>query len=1244
MFVLEKAIVRIYDSSDSVKGVGFLAAPGIVLTCHHVVGEATEVTLDFPHLKSRKYTACLVQSDPETDIAALRLEETPPDAEPVRLVRVEDPWNHPFRAFGFPAGHPGGVWASGVLRGPIGDSGWLQIEDTNRTGYLIQPGFSGGPVWDEEVHGVVGMVVTAEKDPGVRAAFCIPAQQLMVTWPDLADQAIPPNPYRGLFHFREQDAPFFFGREAFSERLLAEVERHALTAVIGPSGSGKSSVVFAGLLPRLRLRPDWAIATARPGRDPFAELALALLPLLEPAMSETGRLRKVPKLTADLRCGEISLDWLARRVLAVQGKERLLVVVDQFEELYTLCDDKEARQAFVDQWLTVLAEANTPLRLVLTLRADFLGQALTYRPLADRLDGRMIPLGPMSRKELEAAVVKPAEKQGVAFEEGLVARILEDVGEEPGNLPLLEFALTRLWEQQTQGELTHAAYEAIGGVVGALERHAEAVYEALDEAEQARAREAFIQLVRPGEGTEDTRDTRRRATQKELGAARWDVVRKLADERLVVTGRSAEGEEVAEIAHEALIRRWARLQRWVEEGRAFRVWQERTRALCRQWEEGGRDEGALLRGVLLTQAQGWLEQRGDEIEKTLRDYIRASAEKAEAERRARERLRRRIMLGLIVGLVVALALLVVAGWQWGRAERQRQIALARQWAAQAFYMGRAPRGNTEALIAPLLAMESLRYAHSLEAYDVLQGVLFGWLPLRTVVRHKGPVNAVAFSPDGRYLATASRDNTVALVEVATGREVARIRHEDDVNDVAFSPDGRYLATASGDGTAALVEVATGREVARIRHEGAVWDVAFSPDGRYLATASRDNTAALVEVATGLEVARIRHEDDVNDVTFSLDGRYLATASRDNTVALVEVATGREVARIRHEGAVWDVAFSPDGRYLATASRDNTAALVEVATGLEVARIRHEDDVNDVAFSPDGRYLATASGFPIVPNQPSTAVLVEVTTGREVARIRHEGAVRDVVFSPDGRYLATTTTSGNPVGGPGIAGLVYEPGTVALVEVGTGQEVARIRHEGRVNAAAFSPDGRYLATASGDGTAALVKVTTGREVTRIRHEGTVRDVVFSPDERYLATASGDGTAALVKVTTGREVARIRHEGAVWDVVFSPDGRYLATASRDNTAALVEVTTGREVARIRHEGAVRDVAFSPDGRYLATAGGNDVHLFPLDREELFAKVCARLLRNLTYGEWRRFFGDEPYRPTCPNRPLPPDLPQE
>jgi transcriptional regulator with XRE-family HTH domain len=383
---------------------------------------------------------------------------------------------------------------------------------------------------------------------------------------------LPPSPYRGLSAFREEDAPFFFGREEFTNRLRAMVEQRSLVVVLGSSGSGKSSAVQAGLVPQLRQEGHWPIASFRPGIRPLHALAAALLTLLEPQQSETERLIEASRLEEALLRGELGLAEIAERILQKEPQaRRLLLVVDQFEELYTLCPDPGVQQSFLDLLLMGVQEKRLEptLTLVLTLRADFLGEALAYRPFSDALQDATLNLGPMTREELAQAIVAPAAQLGVAFEPGLLERILNDVGAESGNLPLLEFSLTQLWDRQQKRELSHQGYDGTGGVAGALAGHAELVYSQLDAEGKERARAVFLQLVRPGEGRADTR---RLVTYAELGERNWQLVQRLADARLVVTDRTPDGQEVAELVHEALITGWDRLRQWVDADRTFRSW------------------------------------------------------------------------------------------------------------------------------------------------------------------------------------------------------------------------------------------------------------------------------------------------------------------------------------------------------------------------------------------------------------------------------------------------------------------------------------------------------------------------------------------------------------------------------------------------------------------------------------------------------------------------------------------------
>ncbi len=456
-----------------------------------------------------------------------------------------------------------------------------------------------------------------------------------VDWPEPADIA-PENPYRGLFAFREADADNFFGRDEFAARLAGAVQNRTLVAVVGASGSGKSSLVFAGLLPHLRQAGGWLTVDFRPKSDPFLELARALTPLLYD--DEIDLLANTRKLAAALANGDLPLLDVVNRILQKQpNAQRLLLFADQFEELYTLTpqpkpddpNDPHTRQRFLDMLLAAVSgsagqpisqSANQPTDSsftlilqtshLLDLRADFLGQALANRPFADALDNATELLGPMNRAELAQTIEKPAARQGVGFEAGLVERFLDDVGDEPGNLPLLEFALENLWEQQRGGQLTHVGYEQIGRVQGALAAYADEVYAGLSDPEKEQARRGYVQLVKPGAGTEDTR---RVATRREVGEENWLLITQLATARLLVTNQDEDGQETVEVVHEALIKRWGRLQAWMQADRVFREWQERLRAAQRGWKASGQDEGALLRGATLGEAQGWLEERSEDL-------------------------------------------------------------------------------------------------------------------------------------------------------------------------------------------------------------------------------------------------------------------------------------------------------------------------------------------------------------------------------------------------------------------------------------------------------------------------------------------------------------------------------------------------------------------------------------------------------------------------------------------------------
>ncbi|MEG3970153.1 WD40 repeat domain-containing protein [Microcoleus sp. T2B6] len=986
------------------------------------------------------------------------------------------------------------------------------------------------------------------------------------------EDVIPPNPYQGLSAFKEEDADFFFGQEKFVNKLVEVTHTQPLVAVVGPSGSGKSSVVYAGLIPKLRKEGIWLIESFRPGKEPFLPLASALVRQLEPEAGETQQLREAVGLAGDFQNGRITLQQVVSRILERNPGKRLLLVADQFEELYTLCQVKEEQERFANELLTAIAQKN--ITLVLTLRADFYGYVLSYRPFRDALQ-EYTPqlLSSMKREELQAAIELPAQKLEVQLEPQLTQRILDDVGQEPGNLPLLEFALTRLWEKQINRELTHQAYEKIGGVKKAIANHAEQVYQQLSETEKKQAQRIFVQLVRPGEGTEDTR---RVATRAEVGEDNWNLVSYLAgyQARLVVTGRQ-EQEDTVEVVHEALIREWGTLREWMNANRQFRTWQERLKMGLREWKNNNHDSGGLLRGTSLTVAEDWLRQRADEMTQEERDFIQVSVKERDRERQKKQRRRQLTIIGLSGFSVIALGLAGLAGVGWWNAAINQINSLA-QYSDALLNLDQSQAVKTS--LKAVVQMQRTPWVDADTRTQVelsLLNTVSKVAAPNTLGGHANRVNAVSFSPNGKLLATSSDDKTVKLWDTTTGKQINTLTgHTNRVLAVSFSPNGKLLATSSDDKTVKLWNTTTGKQIKTLTgHTNRVLAVSFSPDGKRLATGSADNTVKLWDT-TGKEINTLTgHTDWVWAVSFSPNGKLLVTGSEDNTVKLWDTTIGKQIKTFTgHTDAVLAVSFSPNGKLLATGSRDNTVKLWDTTIGKEIKTLTgHTNWVLAVSFSPNGKLLATGSADKTVKLWDTTGKQIKTLTG-------HTNAVNAVSFSPDGKLLATG--SGDK--------------TVKLWDT-TGKQINTLTgHTNAVRAVSFSPNGKLLATGSGDNTVKLWDTTTGKQIkTLTGHTNAVRAVSFSPNGKLLATGSEDKTVKLWDTTIGKEINTLTgHTDGVLAVSFSPNGKRLATGSRDNTVKLWDTTTGKQIKTFTgHTDSVWAVSFSPNGKWLATGSGDN-----------------------------------------------------
>ncbi|WP_225846691.1 hypothetical protein [Streptomyces sp. HPF1205] len=992
-------------------------------------------------------------------------------------------------------------------------------------------------------------------------------------------------PYAGLSAFQAGDAARFFGRERLTDDLETRVRGNRFVAVFGASGSGKSSLLRAGLLPRASAgTAPWTTLVLTPGPHPLEECAARLSAL-------TGA--SPVALLDDLRTGPRALHLTVLRMLAGQPQDaELLLVVDQFEEVFTLCADEEERAAFITALLAAAGAANSRTRVVLGVRADFYGACSQYPELVDAVQHCQLLVGPMTTEELRRAVSRPAVEAGCTVEGALLARVVADATGQAGVLPLVSHAMRETWRRKRGNTLTVSGYEAAGGIPHALANTAETVYAGLTGPQRRLARGIFLRLVSLNDKVEDSK---RRLARDELDSSADAVLDALARARLVTLDTGT-----VEITHEALLHAWPRLRDWIGEDRAGLLVQQQLTEAAAAWDREQRDTSALYRGTRLAVAQEWARDHADDVQLStwVREFLAASA--GHQGRGVRRRRAAVAALGLLTVLAVAAAGL--AFQQRSTARSERDSAVSGEVQARANEL----RGTDQSLAARLDVAGYRIHPTRLLSTDLL-GTRSE--PLSTAVTgHTGTVFAVAFSTRGHLMATAGGDDTVRLWDVTDTTRPAPLgpaipARSKGVMWLAFSPDGRTLAGAGRDGSIRLWNLADARHPtawpAPLRgHFGVVFSVSFAPDGRTLASAGDDGTVRLWNVADPARSAEIGpplrgQEGAIASAVFSPDGRTVAAAGHDHTIQLWNVSNPAEPAKwgkplAGHTDTVYAVAFSPDSRIMASVGNDFRMRLWDVsdpAAPVALGKVDHAgaDTIYAVAFSPDGKEVATAGADQTVrlwnvtdPDDPLP--LGSPLTG-------HTGYVYWLAFSPDGHALAS-------VGADRTVRLWDLPETV-------------LPTPSYENTVAFGPDGRVLAAGSTDGAVRLWSTADPRRPEALGdplpgNTNAVNHLEFSRDGHLLVSAGRDGTVRLWDVTDPAHPRGYEPFGhgtaAVTTAVFSPAGRVLASAGYDDAVRLWDVADPAHPREIGgplagHTAAVRTLAFSPDGRTLASAGADD-----------------------------------------------------
>ena len=1070
-------------------------------------------------------------------------------------------------------------------------------------------------------------------------------------------------PYMGLQPFTEDNAQYFYGREALVQKLLAHLSHHNTLAVVGASGSGKSSVVQAGLFKQLRqgkqipLSETWMLRCFRPSSNPFQSLARCLV--------EEGTTKE--KARQQLQIEALLYEGVEKfaRWLRSRPEPMVVLAVDQFEELFTLASEID-RYKFIALLLKTIEYCGDRFRLIFTIRADFVATCLEIPELAQILQQNSVLVPPyLTESDYRAAIVKPAQQVGLKVEPSLVEVLLQELDGATGDLPLLQFVLQKLWESRKEGTLTLNAYKQLGGIRGALEQQAQELYDSLDEETQDCARWIFLNLTKIGEGTEDTR---RRVTKSDLIVAKYPAflvektLQKLTAAKLIVTnldntiaaGKSRSGsnppdddellkeamqqEATVEVVHEILIRHWSTLRWWLEENRARLQLQRQIEQAASLWQKKSKQADFLLKGVRLAEAEDIYIKYNDELTNTAQDFLAACIEeKLQEEKEVKKRLRRTQITAGILGLLG-----ITAAAFAGLAYRQKLITQIENInslnaTSEALLLSNK---QLESVVAGIEASKQLQQIESfgqklignnswqqteIKTAATLQQAIYGTQEINRLRNHSQKVNAVAYSEDGKLIATASDDRTIKiwtkegkLLDTLTG-------HTDRVTSVSFSSsskqteknNGYLLITGSADTTAIVwqIENSKGKQVKQLKgHTDWITDIEIVSieNSLLIATSSRDGTIKLWNKKGTLVNTLSGHQDWVNSI--AVFDYYLVSGSSDGNVIIWDAKAGEQIETIKvSEEGIGDLALSnnfipvnsPYIDFSVEKEKNLTIAASEYdrVTLLNINQMNSGKwqltskfampideyivDINKIAISPDGKLLTIATNDGIYTyNQEG--FLEQSLNG-------HNGSVLDLEFQKKELLRANDINTDLKKHSSDKNYILASAGADKTVRIWNVSQPTSLEDGGLYSIATSPANSDIFAAAGFNGEIKVWlqnKSNNSKELiyTLSRHQSTINQIKYSPDGKILASASADRTIKLWNTENGKLITTIKElQAAINSISFSSDNQFLVLGNEDNTVKVWDIRQEKVVATLKdHTDSIETVLVSPNNKYIVSAG--------------------------------------------------------